>query len=453
MSGNEKFLHEDSAVDTVIVGAGPVGLFLGILLKLRCPAMKLCILEKHTEYQRKHVLCIEERSLETDLENTCFRRQLRDLVGKVPTHQIEHIFQSLAKVLEIDIRKGVCVEDITFLDRFSSARYIIGADGRRSIIRAQRFGDKLVQDYTVMRLAMCKYEVRGITEAHGWLKYMALLGDSNVHHTVQEVVGKPKDGFTAVTLQFFVTAKEFDELQARQYSFKNPCTLENLRGHLPLLACTVQTWLNSRAQEFAEDRVTPVAMTPVPLDVYESAEVVTLDTSGPARARVWALVGDAAFAVPFFRALNDGLRCANQLSRSLADHFSSRELRAPTDSVATKQEGIEGSDLLFSYDESLELQKERSERQNGKGIPLKGLSKYSSLHRTVSDNSDPLRRYRLFSQDLVSSERAAVNMKAAAISSAVTSVDASRHVVMFLRRLRSRQSELAGAASVPRALL
>ena len=36
--------------------------------------------------------------------------------------------------------------------------------------------------------------------------------------------------------------------------------------------------------------------------------------------KVWALVGDAAFGVPFFRALNDGLLCATELSCCLAAH-------------------------------------------------------------------------------------------------------------------------------------
>lgn len=52
-----------TSADTVIIGAGPVGLFLAIQLKACCPQMNVVVFEKYKEYQRKHVLNIEAASL------------------------------------------------------------------------------------------------------------------------------------------------------------------------------------------------------------------------------------------------------------------------------------------------------------------------------------------------------------------------------------------------------
>lgn len=79
---------------------------------------------------------------------------------QTPTSKIEASFKSLAQGLGVDVRTGVRVEDVYTLDRFPHARYIIGADGRRSVVREQRFGGKLTQDYSVMRIVFAKYRVR-----------------------------------------------------------------------------------------------------------------------------------------------------------------------------------------------------------------------------------------------------------------------------------------------------
>ena len=76
---------KDVDADCVIVGAGPVGLFTAIQLRLRCPAMRVVMLEKYETYQRQHVLRIEPASLHTGLEddNPGFAARLQELVGKV----------------------------------------------------------------------------------------------------------------------------------------------------------------------------------------------------------------------------------------------------------------------------------------------------------------------------------------------------------------------------------
>lgn len=75
----------DEEADCVIVGAGPVGLYTAVQLRLRCPAMRVVMLEKYETYQRQHVLRIEAASLVTGLEedHPSLAAALQELVGKV----------------------------------------------------------------------------------------------------------------------------------------------------------------------------------------------------------------------------------------------------------------------------------------------------------------------------------------------------------------------------------
>lgn len=49
--------------DVVVVGAGPVGLWTAIQIQLRFPDAHVVMFEKHSSYQRRHVLRLVRRSL------------------------------------------------------------------------------------------------------------------------------------------------------------------------------------------------------------------------------------------------------------------------------------------------------------------------------------------------------------------------------------------------------
>lgn len=97
-------------------------------------------------------------------------------------------------------------------------QYIIGADGRRSQVRKLVFGDQLYVDKNVISVAFCKYQVKGTTKSMGWMDTISAL--ASVNHTIFELVGRPREGMTSVTLQIFVKQSEFDALQQEGYTFK-----------------------------------------------------------------------------------------------------------------------------------------------------------------------------------------------------------------------------------------
>jgi len=77
--------------------------------------------------------------------------------------------------------------------------------------------------------------------------------------------------------------------------------------------------MNAKKILLGEERVPgSEKITALNLSVYCSAEVATIEDG-----RAYFLVGDAAFGVPFFRALNNGLMCGSKLAHSLAEVGSS----------------------------------------------------------------------------------------------------------------------------------
>lgn len=93
----------------------------------------------------------------------------------------------------------------------------------------------------------------------------------------------------------------------------------------PELSRSVKIWLNARADK--EERVKgSERMTAVKLRCYASRKVATtLPTQGSQGQRNTAqpvsvfLVGDAAYGVPFFRSLNNGILSGTKLAETLND--------------------------------------------------------------------------------------------------------------------------------------
>lgn len=119
----------------VIVGAGPVGLWVAVQLKLHNPFLAVTVLEKHAVYQRNHVLRLKPRSFKGSLMD----ERLTQIVARwgkvVKTSTLES--DLLAYALDLDVRIEHCeVTSMTDLEStFQEAEAFIGADGYHSTCR------------------------------------------------------------------------------------------------------------------------------------------------------------------------------------------------------------------------------------------------------------------------------------------------------------------------------
>ena len=298
----------------IFIGAGPVGLWVAIQLKLHFPKLRILMLDKYAVFQRSHLLRIVRRSLKNvhkDLKD--FKEWALGLTGKIRTNDLEK--RLWEKASELGIKKEVVAvkNPLELKEIFPSVNVIIGTDGSHSVVRHEVFGNRLAVKQTLEHVAFCKYEAVGKVNQMKNIKeqYAAL---KLIKHLVLENVGREKDGVTPVTLQIKIDAETYKKMEGAR--FKTPYNITTDKPkYEPKLLETITAWLNMREIYQGEKRVKGSAkVNVIGLDVYKAETVAQYFED---KDLAVFLCGDAAFGVPFFRALNDGLLFGSVLASSL----------------------------------------------------------------------------------------------------------------------------------------
>ena len=141
-------------VNTVIVGAGPIGLLNAIGLLTKNPNQKLVMLEKYDSYKRNHTLQVDYKQVKKYLE-ACGEPQdpaILELLKQVKKSKfirisaIEKLLKERAVKLGAEIITGQGVTDFNkqVKEKYPNADLIIGADGTRSVVSQQAIGESYV---------------------------------------------------------------------------------------------------------------------------------------------------------------------------------------------------------------------------------------------------------------------------------------------------------------------
>eukprot|EP01117_Protostelium_nocturnum_P003703 TRINITY_DN14984_c0_g1_i1.p1 TRINITY_DN14984_c0_g1~~TRINITY_DN14984_c0_g1_i1.p1 ORF type:complete len:444 (+),score=117.26 TRINITY_DN14984_c0_g1_i1:251-1582(+) len=303
--------------EVVIVGGGPVGLWTAIITKLRRPVSKIMVLERYEEYKRNHTLILNSMSLPTDLWVNAEDRRgyeefihlLESLNKKVKVIDLENKLKNLAEKIGIFI-KIFKVEDTSQIFKdYPTAKIIIGADGSHSLVRETHF--QISFRKTIQPVVQVKYDIVGegkplnlLTQKFPTLKLMGF--------GLDEHIGRMNEGVTTITLMIFVDPSTSEKL--KEASFKNPYTFSNSSQMDEALLNSIKIWMRSK-QHFNGEKMIP-----------DSEKITTFDLASYASDQVYKkengvhlyLVGDAAFGVPYFRSLNNGLLCGTELSKEVA---------------------------------------------------------------------------------------------------------------------------------------
>jgi 2-polyprenyl-6-methoxyphenol hydroxylase-like FAD-dependent oxidoreductase len=198
---------------------------------------------------------------------------------------------------------------------FPQAEVIVGADGAHSLCRRLFFGEASPGFYeTLHSTLLLKYEVSGKTrplrkllECYPTLK---LLGSV----LIEEPIGRhnAENDRTPVTLQMIIEAKDFMLLKSP--GLRSVMTFDEFALVPDALQTAIKVWVNVRHRQCGD---LPVHLSEkinaIPLVNYRITQVAKLDQD-----RAVFLVGGACFAVPYFRALNNGLLCGSSLAATLA---------------------------------------------------------------------------------------------------------------------------------------
>jgi len=309
----------------VFVGAGPVGLMTAIQTKLYDPSLPILMLEKYDKYKRQHSLILEKSSFNDAHPDADWQKFIRALPHHIRTNELEAQLIQYADKLGIQIKKNCPVTNChALLTEYPDADCFIGADGSHSIVHKQIFNHQYQIKKTLRYIVEVKYDAEGKTRYLDPLSELAP-AITYANHLVSEYVGKEKDNKTPIALRIFVDQATYDKMQ--DATFKEPYKLSKLAGddkpkEITKLYQTIRAWITAREMLGGEKQITDSErITATNLPVYASNEFVK-ETNG----KTWCLVGDAAFGVPYFRSLNNGILCSSQLARVIDAKIHHKEI-------------------------------------------------------------------------------------------------------------------------------
>ncbi|MDD9900279.1 MAG: hypothetical protein OXT65_04810 [Alphaproteobacteria bacterium] len=317
--------------DVVIVGGGPVGLWVATQIKKRRPHLGVHVHERYQQYERSHVLRLEHASMQiySKLKNDAAEKDFfRAVTGKTPreifqtaaighvnirTNDLEGALTSYAKTLGVNIHYSTVTNPEEVEKMYPGCKTFIAADGAHSKMRTALLGEQSTKDFPLQYVVEVKYEAKGRA---GELQPDDLFRTGKImDSTPFEYVGREKNGKTPVTVRFFVDEDTYNALP--QASFRAPLSLND--AEIPAsLAQDIKTYMNVRAEKAGETFLEGSdKMSKLTLSLYKAKTFAVERGNGKA----WYLAGDAAMGVPYFRSLNAGMLIGSQLAAIVTRGF------------------------------------------------------------------------------------------------------------------------------------
>lgn len=298
----------------VIIGAGPVGLWTGIQLKKRMPDCHVILYEKYKEYKRDHVLKIQHSSLffgaskiKTNYDSDFFKNVFNQSKLKISSTPLKKSYIS-TKVIEKELKSfalnigcEIIYQEINDIDivlnkHEKNTKYII-ANGSKSKLRENLFLNGLE-----------KHDLQHIIEFKSFSENkIKKLKTKNLNEFTNlgfEYIGKKSDNKYPFNLRLFVSKEDYDNMP--EATFKNPikdlnCLPNSIKEDLILYTKKHNQNIDSL---FVNGKLSKLQ-----LSIYASNDFA-IDYNG----YDLFLTGDAAMAVPYFRALNSGFVLSSRLA-------------------------------------------------------------------------------------------------------------------------------------------
>ncbi|MAE21292.1 MAG: hypothetical protein CMK92_02575 [Pseudomonas sp.] len=296
----------------VIIGGGPVGLWTAIQIKVRHRNWDVIVYERYEEYKRKHVLLLDKKSFSGYASHPLVDTFVSSLPDTIRTSVLQEHLMDIVRRIGVRVVTGRTVTVSDVYREHPRVRTVIGADGSHSRVRSEYFGMEYRKE--LQYIVDVKYEVYGSTRALSSLSeaYPTL---KLIRHVITEHVGKSRGGRTPVSARLLVSEQEYQSM--RDATFKNPWTFTQLHGRVNE---SVTVWMNAKAMITSERRVRgSEKITALCLNVYAAKSFHRHDHE---RDIDVFLVGDAAFGVPYFRSLNNGIISGTRLARHMSSGYN-----------------------------------------------------------------------------------------------------------------------------------
>lgn len=302
----------------VVVGAGPSGLLGAIHLQAAFPALHIVLLER--EYPRTHEVVIDPHNILEPLLRT--RMQTLGVAQgasrRVPIDTLRHCLLERASELNVGVQLAHVMDSTWICRHFPMTHCVLIAEGAHSKLRKELFADDSSRCFlaTGDNTVLDEYSFQNVIQ----IQYMVpvrvtKLDVINLHHaerlstyvfeeSVSYLVAK---GGSKVTARFFVPDSVYYALPIGNQL--HPLVLSDMPENLQR---SISLWLNIRSDPIMQN---------VRATKFELKAFTGRSYSQYKHNRTWLLLGDAAFAVPYFRALNAGAYCASRMPHWLRSYF------------------------------------------------------------------------------------------------------------------------------------
>lgn len=361
-----------------IIGAGPVGSMLAVGIAAVFPGQETHLFDKYRERTRKHGLLIKKDTIDYCCEIlTSIHKKISTLMqeGRIPqsrfryyheilrrihitkqflqknlpdqfirTHQISEMLQTLSHELGNDkivyhLNDKITAEDLSLLKipnaeptnekqrlLLSGAR-IFGADGIRSVLRTEMFGESNddLRKENLNYLLEIKLELsdkhRSTFES---LTHSALptLKSGNLH-----IWNQSGDG--TATLHIFIDKQTYELIHVKGEDGRYLGEFGNAYKRLIDLPQAVRSVIEAKIVDIIDVNkldANTLQVTAIPLSIYK-ARLLIMQMHG----RLLALLGDAAVGLILRRGVNLGLRSAFEYVNALFDEQLQKEFSTIAD--------------------------------------------------------------------------------------------------------------------------
>lgn len=320
--------------DVIVVGGGPVGLWTAIQGKLLAKDKEFLVIERNKEYQREDIrLHIEGSSLRTAVSHESLERLTKSWANKtIPIKDLENELIQVAHEVGIHTIHEQA-EPSTLQQQYPTAKLILGADGARSSMREHFFGDKYWFNTPLQYLAQVRYRITIPEEKDldsGSIQKVKSIANSYIKQVfagrlVSQTISQEKNGEAQVSLRIFMDKETYEEM--KEANRKHPYYIEKDYNKVPdSLRDTIIRWWGCNEQQHIIAKAETTQITAIQLTSYAAEQFTMTQEDG----KVVALIGDAAQAYPFFRAINNGFLTGTKLAECIGKAFKQDEAKFST---------------------------------------------------------------------------------------------------------------------------
>lgn len=334
--------------DVVFVGAGPVGLYTAIQIKLAKPKAEIAFFEKYTTYKRNQIIRLESESFEDVYPDTALRQLIDGFGDVIHINTMESQLLDFAKALGIQIYYENIRSPKDVLAKFPDLSILVGSDGARSEIRNYFVPEEKLERKDLIYLAEFKYKVTGRSKKLSPLKlfYLMLF---DIKHGIQESVHySHATNESTITLRVRINTREYQALKDRA-TFAKPILWSDSAAIslIPIsLKPTFQMWVDLRSGDAGDTMIPDSAkINSINLTEYYSPKL-HFNFEG----KDVFLVGDAAFGVPFFRSINNGLKSGNVLASVIGELLAAGKNVVTDSCVNTSSLQKNHTNAIYKYE-------------------------------------------------------------------------------------------------------